>query len=363
MADEDDSQKTEEPTGRKLGKAKEKGQTGSSTEIKNWAVLFGGAMALTLLAPWTMNGITEISLVFVERPEAIPVEIGALTPLIVETALQMLLYVSPTFALLLVLAIVSNLGQTGWIYAPSKIMPELKKISLMAGVKRMFSVRSVVEFVKGILKLSLVGFVAYSMALPYLTDVAVMPDFSTAAMLDRLYIVAIIVTVGSVLVMTVLSVFDLLYQKFEFIKSMRMSRQEIKDEYKDTEGDPQIKARIRQLRAERAQRRMMANVPEADVVVTNPTHYAVALSYKMEDMQAPRLVAKGMDSLALKIREVAEENDVPIVENPPLARALYASVELDEEIPVEHYQAVAEVIGYIMKLKGKKPGGGGRTLN
>lgn len=362
MADEDDSQKTEDPTGRKLSKAKEKGQTGSSTEIKNWSVLFGGAMSLTLIAPWTMNGITDISRVFIERPEDIPVEIGSIAPMAVEISLQMLIYTSPVFAVLILLAIASNVGQVGLIYAPSKIMPDWKKLSLFAGFKRMFSIRAVVEFLKGIAKLSVVTLVSYSMAIPYFSDVEVMPDFSTAAMLDRMYIVAIVVTVGAVLVMTVLGVFDLLYQKFEFTKSMRMSRQEIKDEYKDTEGDPQIKARIRQLRSERAQRRMMANVPEADVVVTNPTHYAVALSYKMDDMQAPRLVAKGMDSLALKIREVATENDVPIVENPPLARALYASVELDAEIPVEHYQAVAEVIGYIMKLKGKKPGGG-RTLN
>ncbi|HEY9163591.1 MAG TPA: flagellar type III secretion system protein FlhB, partial [Magnetovibrio sp.] len=317
MADEDDSQKTEDPTGRKLSKAKEKGQTGSSNEIKNWSVLFGGAMSLTLIAPWTMNGITEISKVFIERPEDIPVEIGSIAPMVNEVSLQMLIYTSPVFVVLILLAIASNVGQSGLIYAPSKIMPDWSKLSLLAGFKRMFSMRAVVEFLKGIAKLSLVTLVSYGMAIPYFYDVEVMPDFSTAAMLDRMYIVAIVVTVGAVLVMTVLGVFDLMYQKFEFTKSMRMSRQEIKDEYKDTEGDPQIKARIRQLRAERAQRRMMANVPDADVVVTNPTHYAVALSYKMDDMQAPRLVAKGMDSLALKIREVATENDVPIVENPP----------------------------------------------
>ena len=146
------------------------------------------------------------------------------------------------------------------------------------------------------------------------------------------------------------------YQKFAHQKEMRMTKQEVKDEQKQSEGDPQIKSRIRRLRMERAQRRMMAAIPEADVVITNPTHYAVALKYKMEVMPAPMLVAKGVDTLALKIREVAEAHDVPVVENPPLARALYAAVEIDEEIPEEHYMAVAEVIGYVMRLRGELQG-------
>ena len=217
----------------------------------------------------------------------------------------------------------------------------------------MFSMKSMVEFLKGILKLSVLGFISFSMAVPWVLDIAVMPDFELGGILDRIYVVSLSIIAGSLMVMFVIAALDFAYQKFDFTKSMRMSRQEVKDEHKDSEGDPQIKARIRKIRAERAQQRMMANVPDADVVVTNPTHYAVALEYKMDNMHAPRLVAKGVDSLAFRIREVAEENEVPIVENPPLARALYAAVELDEEIPVEHYQAVAEIIGYVMGLKGK----------
>jgi len=363
MAEEDQSQKTEDPTDRKLSKARQKGQIGSSTEVKNWTILMGGTLMMAILVPWMMSGVTEMSLIFIEQPDAIPVEFGSVVPLLVQILLQMLKYTSPFFGVLLLLAFVANVAQTGLLYAPTKIKPDWKKISLINGTKRMFSLRSVVEFLKGIFKLSVLTLVAFGMAVPFFSDIAVMPDFSTAAILDRLYVVALVIMAGALIVMTVVAIIDFMYQKFEFTKSMRMSRQEIKDEYKDTEGDPQIKARIRKLRAERAQQRMMANVPEADVVITNPTHFAVALSYKMEDMQAPRLVAKGVDSLAFRIREVAEEHDVPIVENPPLARALYAAVELDEEIPVEHYQAVAEVIGYVMKLKGKVTGGGGQTLN
>jgi len=152
--------------------------------------------------------------------------------------------------------------------------------------------------------------------------------------------------------MSIIAVFDYIYQKYAFVQQMKMTKQEVKDEHKQSEGDPHVKARIRQLRAERTRQRMMANVPEADVIVTNPTHFAIALSYKLEEMQAPIVVAKGADHIAFKIREIAEDNEIPIVENPALARALFASVEVDEEIPLEHYQAVAEVIGFVMRQRG-----------
>ena len=165
--------------------------------------------------------------------------------------------------------------------------------------------------------------------------------------------IAILISAGTIAVMTAIAALDFMFQKYQFTKQMRMSKQEVKDEHKQSEGDPQVKARIRALRQQRARERMMAAVPEADVVITNPTHYAVALKYDMEEMPAPKLIAKGIDTLAFRIREVAEEHDIPIVENPPLARALHASVELDEEIPPEHFVAVAEVIGYVMRMKGK----------
>lgn len=363
MADEDQSQKTEDPTARKLSKAKEKGQTGSSQEVKNWVILLGGATIVALLTPWMMAGVTRLSIGFIEHPHDITVEFGSIAPLLRDIALEVVIYLAPVFGMLMVLAIAASVLQSGLILAPSKIKPDLNKISLLSGVKRMFSLRSVVEFLKGIFKLGVVTLVAYGMALPFMTDIAVMPDYPVNELLNKLHLVAIAIAAGATVVMTVVAVLDFIYQKYEFIKSMKMSRQEIKDEYKQTEGDPHVKARIRKLRAERAQQRMMSKVPEADVVITNPTHYAVALTYKMEDMQAPVLVAKGVDSLAFRIREVAEEHDVPIVENPPLARALYAAVELDEEIPVEHYQAVAEVIGYVMQMKGNNGGGGGYTIN
>lgn len=363
MADEDDSQKTEDPTARKLSKAKEKGQTGSSQEVKNWASLLGAGFGVALLAPWLMERLTVLNAELFERVEAIHLTRATLPLLMGDILLEVGIVLSPVFGVLVILAVVSNVAQTGFLMAPSKLAPTLNKISLVSGVKRMFGLRSVVEFLKGLFKLTVLAFVAFSMAMPWMTDIALLPDFELEAILDRIYIVVLSILAGSLMVMFTVAVLDFAYQKFEFIKSQKMSRQEIKDEHKDTEGDPQVKARIRKIRAQRAQQRMMSSVPDADVVVTNPTHFAVALQYKMDNMQAPKLVAKGVDSLALKIREVADEHNVPIVENPPLARALYAAVELDEEIPVEHYQAVAEIIGYVMGLKGKKSGGNEQTIH
>ena len=196
---------------------------------------------------------------------------------------------------------------------------------------------------------------AFGLAIPLLADVQLIPAFDLVHTLDRMHDMAIVLIFATVAVMTAIAALDYLYQRHAFIKQMKMTKQEVKDEHKQSEGDPIIKSRIRRLRLERARQRMMAAVPRADVVITNPTHYAVALEYKMEEMPSPKLIAKGIDELAQRIREVAEENDIPVVENPPLARALYSAVDLDEEIPPEHYKAVAEVIGYVMRLKGKLP--------
>lgn len=363
MADEDESQKTEEPTARKLAKAKQKGEVSSSQEVKNWAILFGGAIGLALLAPWTMGRISDYVVVFIGEAGTIALSRGVIPVLLTDILIEIGIITAPIFALLTVIALLSSVTQSGFIMAPSKLAPKLNKISLVSGVKRMFSLRSVVEFLKGILKLTVLAFVAAAMAIPWMTDYELFADFDILASLDRLYTIALVIFAGSIMVMFVIAVIDYIYQRYSFTKSMRMSRQEVKDEHKETEGDPQVKARIRKIRTERAQQRMMAAVPQADVVITNPTHYAVALEYKLEQMQAPRLVAKGVDSLAFRIREVAEEHDVPVVENPPLARALYAAVELDEEIPVEHYQAVAEVIGYVMRMKGNRSGGTGPIVH
>nr|NIR60380.1 flagellar biosynthesis protein FlhB [Gammaproteobacteria bacterium] len=244
----------------------------------------------------------------------------------------------------------------GLVFSTEPIAPKLEKLSLAKGLKRLFSSRSLVEFLKGLAKISIVTAVVVLLLWPEQEVIPNVTAMTAAQFVGMLQGLAVRILVAVLAVMTVIAVLDFLYQKHQHLKRLRMSKQELKEEFKQTEGDPMIKARLRQIRMERARRRMMAAVPEADVVVTNPTHYAVALKYDPQMTEAPVLTAKGIDSIALRMREVAEQHDVPIVENPPLSRALYDNVELDQEIPPEHYRAVAEVIGYVMRLKGKLNG-------
>lgn len=348
---QDDAAKTEEPTPKRLQTAREKGQVPVSQEVKHWAMLVAGAFALMVLAPGVVRGVTRTALPFVESPHAISLRAADLPLALTGLLLDLAWTLAPVVGLVFAVALAASFGQVGLLWAPTKIAAKLEKISLNKGLQRLFSMRSLIEFGKGVLKLVAVATVASALVLTSMDDIALFPSFETRQILDRVHWATILLTGGTLAVMTVVAVLDFAYQRSSFLKQMRMTKQEVRDEHKQAEGDPQIKARIRRLRVERARKRMMAAVPDADVVITNPTHFAVALAYKMETMSAPKLVAKGADVLAQRIREVAEENEVPLVENPPLARALYATVELDQEIPPEHYQAVAQVIGYVMRLK------------
>lgn len=355
MADEDDASKTEEPTDKKLSDARAKGNVAQSQEIKSWAILLGGTGALMFLAPMMASGVRQIGKKFIHQADLIPFDFYHLREMLADTMVDVLWIVAPFLVIMVIVAISANVGQFGFLFSTQKIKPEMNKVSVLKGVKRLFSARTFVEFAKGIVKLVVVSFVAFGLALPYLGDLELLPQIDLWLTLERIHLIAIALAVGTVGVMTVLSAIDWLYQKHSFTKQMRMTKQEVKDENKQQEGDPQVKSRIRKVRMERHQQRMMQAVPEADVVITNPTHFAIALQYKMGEMEAPRCIAKGVDHLAFRIREVAEDNDVPIVENPPLARALYDTVEIDQEIPPEHFTAVAEIIGFIMRRRGDLP--------
>ena len=355
MAEHDDASKTEEPTDKKLSDARSRGNVAQSQEIKSWAILLGGLGTLLFMAPYLADGVGKIGWRFIEEPDVIPLDFDHLRIVLFGLLSDLIILLAPFFLLMMILAIASNLGQFGFLFSTKKIKPEISKISVFKGVKRMFSMRSTVEFLKGLVKLCVVTLVSLGMALPLLGDVELIAQIALPHTIDRIHLLAIALVTGTVGVMTVLAFLDFIYQKKTHMKQMRMTKQEVKDEQKQQEGDPQIKARIRKVRAERHQQRMMQAVPEADVVITNPTHFAVALKYKLGEMDAPICIAKGLDHLALRIRGVAEEHDVPIVENPPLARALYDTVELDQEIPPEHFTAVAEIIGYIMRQRGDLP--------
>jgi len=351
--EEDDASKTEDPTDKKLSKAKDEGQVSQSQEIKSWASFFAAAIFVIFLGPLFAKSVVEPVIYFLRDGYQISLDRNNLSVMFERLLGDMGIRVLPLLTAFVVTAVLSGVLQTGLIWAPKKIQPKLENLSFKKGMKKLFSTRSVMELVKTIFKVILVGGTALAVVMPIYSKVEILPTYDVYQLLGVMYEVAILLLIGVTSLMTLIAGIDYAYQTYTFTKQMKMTKQEVKDEHKNAEGDPQIKAKIRQLRMERARQRMMSSVPTADVVVTNLTHYACALEYKSDMMAAPKLVAKGMDNLAFRIREVAEENEVPIVENPPLARALYAAVEIDQEVPAEHYAAVAEVIGYVMRLKGE----------
>ncbi|MEX2630687.1 MAG: flagellar biosynthesis protein FlhB [Tistlia sp.] len=356
MADDsDDSQKTEEPTPKKLREAREKGDVARSQEVNHWFIILALTATVGLLAPMFLGQLGRALLPFLEQPHLIVVDgDGArlvLAGLLWDVALAMAL----PFAATISAALAANALQGGILFSAESLKPKLEKLSPIAGAKRLFGQRALVEFAKGVLKLSLVGAIIAVLVAPRWQSYMDLPELSVEQLLLLLRQEALRVLIGVLSAMSVIAGADYLFQRYKSMQKLRMSRQEVKDEMRQSEGDPIVKARLRQLRQDRARQRMMAAVPGADVIVTNPTHFAVALKYEGEVMSAPVLVAKGVDFMAQKIREVARENDVPIVENRLLARALYDGVDIDQEVPPAHYKAVAEVIGYVMRLRGRLP--------
>ena len=349
--DSDESQKTEEPTAKKLADAREKGDVPKSQEMNSWFSFFGLLLFLSFFTVWISTELgTTLSSLF-ERPDMIRFDTGH----IYETTLSVIkdvgiLFIAPA-VILVAFGIASGLMQHGFLLSGKSLTPELKKISPLAGFKRLFSLQSVMNLVKGLAKLIIVGGIIGFVLWPKRSVVPQLSELNVGQVAMILLDWSTLIVIAVVAVMAVIAGLDYLYQYFEYIKKLKMTKQEVKDESKQSEGDPMVKGRLRQLRMEKARQRMMAAVPNADVVITNPTHFAVALEYNGMMMEAPKLTAKGVDAVAFRIRNVAEENKIPVMENPPLARALYAGVEIDQEIPPEHYKAVAEIIGYVMKLK------------
>jgi flagellar biosynthetic protein FlhB len=256
---------------------------------------------------------------------------------------------APALGLMLLAALGGHLLQHRPVFSAARLKPELSKLSPIKGFKRVFGLDGLANFVKGIAKILLVGGACVWVAWLDRARLVTALDLPLAGVAGLALSLMFKAMLAGLIVLAVIAALDYLYQRQRFMARHRMTRQELRDELKQSEGDPQVKARIRQIRIERSRQRMIAAIPEATVVITNPTHYAVALKYESGKMSAPVCVAKGVDHLALTIRKVAEENDVPLVENPPLARALYAAVEVDDEIPAEHYKAVAQVIGYVIR--------------
>lgn len=351
--DADDASKTEEPTQKKLDKAHEEGQWPLSPEVGNWMLVAAALVLLTSSIPKTMKGMVPRLTYYFENIDQIPMDQASVGLLLIRVMKDALWALWLPILLLTVAGLIATIGQKGFHVSWGLIVPKFEKLNPLPGLMNMVSAQKGIELVKSLAKLAVVGGVAYLALQPMMATIEHFIGIDVMMLVREMDGLAFRLLVGVLTVLTVLAGGDLFWQRFSYNKKMRMTKQEVKDEHKQQEGDPVVKGRIRQIRFERARKRMMAAVPNADVVVTNPTHFAVALKYDPSQMGAPMVLAKGVDQVAFKIREIAESNNVPVIENPPLARALYAACDIDEEVPSEHYRAVAEVITYVFKLKGR----------
>ncbi|MBK1661746.1 EscU/YscU/HrcU family type III secretion system export apparatus switch protein [Paracraurococcus ruber] len=343
----DAEDRTEAPTQRRLDRAREDGQVPLSREAVSFATLLAATLAGFLALPAMGLDWLRALRVLAEAPDP-----GAEEALLLLRAATLALL--PVLGAVAIAAILASLGQTGPLLRAESLQPELSRISPLAGLRRLFGTEALIELLRTVLKLAVVGAALwFSVDLSALQASLQQPPGMLPAAIGRGVLHLMLVTLGA---FAVLAALDVLLVRWRHLRQLRMSREELKEEMREAEGDPQVKARQRRLRETRARQRMLAAVPKAAVVVTNPTHYAVALSYDQGQAAAPRLVAKGVDAMAARIRAAAEEHGVPVVANPPLARALWR-LEVDTEIPPEHWQAVAEIIAYVWRLQGRAGGG------
>jgi flagellar biosynthetic protein FlhB len=351
MADEaDTTDKTEDPTQKRLDDALERGNVVKSQEVSTWFVIAGGTLVLMSFSGPMGEGLTATMRGLLANSYKINMDGPSLPRLFEKLGIEMLVAMALPFLLLMLAALAGNMIQHKLVWSYEALTPKLSKISPLAGLKRLFSKQALANFAKGIVKLIVMGTVLIMLMMPERDRMEGLIFTDPAALLPFTREMALKLMGAVVALLGVVAAADYFFQYRQWFEKQKMSLQELKDEFKQTEGDPTIKGKMRQVRRERMRKRMMAAVPKASVIITNPTHFAVALQYE-RGMEAPICVAKGVDAIALKIREVAGKHSIPIVENPPLARALHATVEIDDPIPPEHYKAVAEVIGYVMKLR------------
>jgi flagellar biosynthetic protein FlhB len=349
--EDDDSERTEDPTQKRLDEALERGDVVKSQEVNTWFVLGTATLILMSFSGSMSSGILTMLRGLLVQAHGIPVDGPGLIQVMQKLGLGIVAALAVPFALIALGAVVGNMIQHRLVWSTESLKPKLSKVSPGAGFKRLFSKVALANFLKGLIKLGLIGAVMAAILWPKRHQFDALVTMDPAVVLPLVQSLSLELLGTVVAILAIVAAVDYLFQYRTWYERQKMSLREMKEEFRQTEGDPAVKAKIRQLRNERSRKRMMSDVPKASVVITNPTHFAVALQYE-KGMNAPLCLAKGADNIALKIREVAEANNIPVVENPPLARALYATVEIEDEVPPEHYKAVAEVIGYVMRLKG-----------
>ncbi|WP_339145819.1 MULTISPECIES: flagellar biosynthesis protein FlhB [unclassified Sutcliffiella] len=344
-------EKTEKATPKKRQDTRKKGQVAKSADVNTSFVLIAVFLCLLAIGPWMKDQITTLFVQSFQIYMLEEVTIDRVHTIYLELIMQLIWVIGPIMLAAMLGAIISNYLQVGPLFSTEAIHMKLNKLDPIQGFKRIYSVRAIVEFVKSMLKIVFVGVITFSILWFSLEDVLLLSQknlHEAFAFLGTLTVRMGLFAGGALLF---LSIFDYFYQKYDYEKNIRMSKHDVKDEYKKAEGDPLIKSKIKQKQREMAMQRMMQDVPQADVIITNPTHYAIALKYDAEKGDAPIVLAKGVDFIAKKIREKAMEHDVVTVENKPLARALYSQADIGDAIPEEFFQAVAEILAYVYRLQ------------
>ncbi len=346
MADHAD--KTEKPTQRKREETRDKGNVARSQELNSVAVLLGGLLAFYVVGGFFGSTFKRFVVTTYQESSLMEITAQSLPGQIADFMTLVAKLLLPVFLTLLLFSLATNVAQVGVVFAKKALIPDIKRINPLNGVKRMFSLRSLVEMLKGLLKVTILVIISYSVIQKYQESYILLPHRSPAEILGFILKVISELTIKSGIALLIMAVADFAYQKWQHEKELRMSKQEVKDENKQYEGDPQLKSHMRSIQREQAMNRMMQAVPDATVVVTNPTHIAVALKYEPQSRaDAPKVVAKGKLKIAEKIKSIARENEVPVIEDKALARGLYNACELNTEIPMAFYQAVAEILSKI----------------
>ncbi len=354
MAEESSGQeKSEAPTSRRLQEAREKGDVAKSIELPSAAVLLASLLAIYLGRDFIVKNLARMTAHYLANAGTTPLTTASLLRLTREGMMEMGLVCGPVLGAVLLTALVANYAQVGVLFTLEKVTPDLQRLDPVEGLLRKFSLQALAELIKSLLKIGLIGYVAFSEAARALPGLMPLMDSSPYQIMAFAGRVAFRMFLKCALLILVLAIIDYSFQRWQFMKKMKMTKQEIKEEAKMTEGDPQVKGRIRAIQMQMARQRMMSEVPKADVVITNPTHLAIALRYDPKAMEAPTVLAKGAGVIAARIREVAAKHKVPLVENKPLAQALYKAVAINQQIPEELFQAVAEVLAYVFGTRRK----------
>lgn len=346
-------EKTEKATPRKRQDARKKGQTAKSADINTAAGLIAVFFCLMILGPYFQTHTAGLMRAIFQNYLLMELTENNLQMLMVKVSSETAFILAPVLIVSVIAAVAANFLQVGVLFSTESIQPKLDKINPLQGFKRIYSIRALVELCKSLLKIGVVGGVAGAVIWSKIGEIVRLPHMPLQSSIGFLGSLTIQLGLSASIALLFLAFLDYFYQKFDFEKNIRMSKQDIKDEYKKSEGDPLIKSKIKQRQREMAMRRMMQDVPKADVIITNPTHFAIALKYDEEKMDAPYVVAKGVDFVAQKIKETAKENGVSMVENRPLARSLYSQVEIGRAVPEEFFKAVAEILAYVYRLKQK----------